>query len=134
MEIPAKGSRLDGQTMLLVAFSVAMSIAAQTSLRRGMADLGDLGGLQLFFEAAQTLHVPLGILFYAMGTVSWLIVLGRIDLAVAYPLGSLNHVFIAVISATVLHELVPPTRWAGVLLIVVGIWVIARGERRRPRT
>ena len=126
--------RLDARTLALVAFSVVMSIAAQASLRRGMADLGEIGGLTLFVEAARSRYVPLGIVFYALGTVSWLVVLGRIDLAVAYPLGSLNHVFIALLSATILHEIVPPLRWFGVALIVLGIAVIARGERRDTKT
>jgi len=127
---PIPSPRLDGRTLALVAISVVMSITAQAALRRGMAGLGDLGGLALFAAAARSGYVQLGIGTYALGTVSWLIVLRRIDLAVAYPLGSLNHVFIAILSATVLHEIVPPLRWFGVALIVTGIAVIARGERR----
>ena len=116
-------------TLLLVGFSVCMSIAAQLSLRHGMAQLADRQGLELFLAAARSTWVPLGVFFYGLGTVSWLALLGRIDLAVAYPLGSLNHVFIVLLSALLLHEIVPWLRWLGVALIVTGILIIAHGER-----
>jgi drug/metabolite transporter (DMT)-like permease len=121
---------LRATTLLLVGFSVCMSIAAQLSLRHGMASLGDRGGLSLFLAAARSTWVPLGILFYGLGTVSWLALLARVDLAVAYPLGSLNHVFIALFAALLLNEVVPWLRWLGVALIVIGIFVIAHGERK----
>ena len=122
---------LRATTLALVGCSVLLSIAAQLSLKHGMSGLADRSGVQLFLAAARSLWVPLGILSYALATVSWLALLGRVDLAVAYPLGSLNHVFVVLLSALLLHEVVPWLRWLGVLLIVAGSFIIARGERGR---
>ena len=56
----------------------------------------------------------------------------RIDLAVAYPLGSMNYVLVTLLAATVLGESVTLLRWLGTASILVGILVVARGERRHP--
>ena len=122
--------RLDATTLLLVGWSVAMSVSAQVMLRHGMAKLVELTGLELGIAAATTPWVIGGLGLYLLGTVSWIAVLSRIDLSVAYPLGSLNYVLITVLSATVLQEAIPPLRWAGTFFILVGILVVARGEAR----
>jgi drug/metabolite transporter (DMT)-like permease len=126
------GSRptLDLLTLALVAWSITMSVSAQLLLRSGMGDLGDLSGIALYVEAARNWQVPGGILAYGLGTLTWLVVLSRLDLAAAYPLGSFNYVLVTILSAAVLGESVPALRWAGTALILAGILVIAAGERR----
>jgi uncharacterized membrane protein len=121
---------LDLLTLLLVAWSITMSVSAQLLLRSGMGELGDLSGIALYLEAARSWQVPGGILSYGLGTMTWLVVLSRLDLAAAYPLGSFNYVLVTVLSATVLGETVPAMRWLGTALILMGILVIATGERR----
>ncbi len=125
-------SRLDTKTLLAVAGSIATSVGAQLLLRHGMEDLQDLGGIALYLAALGSWWVPAGIVASLVSTAAWLVVLSRLDLAVAYPLGSLNYVLVTLLSATVLSETVPPLRWAGTALILAGILIIALGERRGP--
>ena len=107
-----------------------MSVSAQVMLRHGMSKLVELTGLELGIAAATAPWVLGGLGLYLLGTVSWIAVLSRIDLAVAYPLGSLNYVLVTILSAAVLHEAIPPLRWVGTCFILVGILVVARGETR----
>lgn len=120
---------LDPLTLALLGWSIAMSVCAQVALRAGMAAHGESTGLALAAAAAATPWVWVGIACYALSTVSWLIILSRIDLAVAYPLGSLSYVFVTLLSVFVLHETVAPLRWVGIAVILGGILVVARGER-----
>jgi len=120
--------RLDFATVLMLMFSVTMSVGSQVMLRRGMSVLDGLGAIDLARGAATSPWVVGGLAFYLLGTVVWLLVLSRLDLAVAYPLGALNYVFITALSATVLHETIPPLRWVGTAIILIGILVVARGE------
>jgi len=120
---------LDRNTLVLVAMSVAMSVTAQLSLRTGMVAHAGLSGMELAFAALSTTLVWIGLGLYALATASWIVVLSRIDLSVAYPLASMNYVLVTLLSATVLHEDVSPLRWAGTLSILVGIVVVARGEK-----
>ena len=121
--------RLDRNTMILVAWSVAMSVSGQLALRTGMAAHAELSGMDLVLAAITTGAVWLGLALYISATVSWLAVLSRIDLSVAYPLGSMNYVLVTLLAATLLGEQVNPLRWAGTLSILAGILVVARGER-----
>ncbi len=105
-----------------------MSVSAQLTLRTAMVVHADLGGLGLLVASATSPMVWVGLGLYVSGTISWLAVLSRIDLAVAYPLGSMNYVLVTVLAALLLGEDVPLLRWAGTASILVGILVVARGE------
>jgi len=121
--------RLDRNTLILVAWGVALSVTAQLLLRSGMSAHAKLGGSDLLMAALATPGVWFGLALYICATVSWLVVLSRIDLSVAYPLGSMNYVLVTLLAATILGEQVSLLRWAGTLSILVGILVVARGER-----
>ena len=119
---------LDRNTILLVVWSVGMSVSAQLVLRSGMAAHAQVGGLDLALAAIRTPGVWIGLALYILATMSWLVVLSRIDLSVAYPLGSMNYVLVTLMAATVLDEDVSTLRWLGTLSILLGILVVARGE------
>lgn len=122
---------LDRRTLQLVGFCVAMSVTAQLLLRRGMAAFADIGGMDLLQHAVASPWVLAGLCIHALGTAVWLLVLSRLDLSVAYPMGAMNYVLITLCSAVLLHERIPILRWAGTSVILGGIVVVARGEHRR---
>ncbi|MEA2613876.1 MAG: hypothetical protein QOI52_1835 [Chloroflexota bacterium] len=63
---------------------------------------------------------------FGISAIVWLFALSRVDLSFAYPFAALGYVIIVLASLTVLHESVPPLRWAGVALIITGIILVAR--------
>ena len=129
MNSPA-GQTLDWKVLLLIFWSTAFSVGSQILLKYGMSEFAGRGGLELALQAARSPSVLTGLLVFALGAASWLVVLSRIDLAVAYPLGALNYVLVTITAGILLGETVSPTRWAGVALILGGILVIAFSERR----
>jgi len=129
----ASPRQLSAFTLFLVTVSVLMSVSAQLCLRQGMGSLGDHSGLELFGAAARSGWVLAGVSLYGLSTVSWLRILRPIRLVVAYPLGSMSYIFVTLLSAWWLHETVSPLRWTGVLCILLGILVVARGEREAGR-
>jgi drug/metabolite transporter (DMT)-like permease len=120
---------LDWRTLLLIFWSTTASVGSQLVLRHGMSSLSDRSGVELALLAAGNPWILAGLLIFALGAASWLVVLSRIDLSVAYPLGALNYVLVTVMAATVLGEMIPLIRWMGVLLILCGILLIAFSER-----
>ncbi len=50
----------------------------------------------------------------------WMLVLTKVDLSVAFPLGNAVCILIPLLAIVVLHERVSPLRWVGILLVVVG--------------
>jgi drug/metabolite transporter (DMT)-like permease len=66
-----------------------------------------------------------GLVLFGLSAVVWLFALSRTQLSFAYPFAALSYVLIVAFSVIVLHEHVPPLRWAGVGLIVSGIVLVA---------
>ena len=71
-------------------------------------------------------HILAGVLCYGVSLVVWIMGLSRIEVSVAYPLLSLGYVINAVAAWVLFGEALTPARIAGIGLIVVGVFVIAR--------
>lgn len=118
------------QLWWLIAVSITSGVAGQTSMKIG---LGQLNG------SAQIVGIPsvimviltsplvlLGLSFYVLGALTWIIVLSRLNLSYAYPFLALNFVLITLVSWLVLGEAIPITRWFGIVCICVGVVLVAR--------
>jgi drug/metabolite transporter (DMT)-like permease len=60
---------------------------------------------------------------------NWLIVLNQADLSYSQPITSLSYVSVCILSALYLNETIEFLQIAGIALIFVGVWFIARTER-----
>jgi len=63
---------------------------------------------------------------YALSVVVWIIGLSRVPVSVAYPMLSLGYVANAIAAHYLLGESVTLTRWLGIGVIIVGVWLVAR--------
>ena len=66
-----------------------------------------------------------GIACYIVSFINWLHILRRVPLSIAFPLTSVVHVLIPLGSWIFLGETVSALRWAGIALILAGIWFMA---------
>ncbi len=127
---PRKG-KLAMSTIMLILIATALGVIGQMMLKQGM---GAMGPLALTLDATPSIILRIvtspmvigGLLIYGIGTFFWLITLSRIELSVAYPFVSLNHIIIFLLAWLVLHEQVNPLRAAGVLVICAGMLMVAR--------
>ncbi len=71
-------------------------------------------------------HFALCGLFYGAGTFLWFYIIKHFPFSMAYPMVSLSYVFGMVAAMLVFHEEVSITKWAGVLLIMAGCYLIAK--------
>jgi len=78
-----------------------------------------------FFASAFTSGtVWLGIVSLAGFFIAYLVVLSWADYTYVQPASALSYGLIALLAYFALHETITPTRWAGVLLIVLGVSVV----------
>jgi drug/metabolite transporter (DMT)-like permease len=76
----------------------------------------------------KTLWVVGGTVLFAIEAGFYTLALRFLDLSIAYPLGALSFVAVALLSHGLLHERISPSRWIGVVLILVGVtMVVLRG-------
>ena len=69
--------------------------------------------------------IAAGLVAYGLEILLYSIALHFLDVSVAFPLGSLCFVGVAILSKIVLAERVSPVRWTGIALILAGTAFIA---------
>ncbi|MBT0725871.1 4-amino-4-deoxy-L-arabinose-phosphoundecaprenol flippase subunit ArnE [Rosenbergiella australiborealis] len=95
-----------------------------TSVLSGMAQLCQKQAAMNHHVHSPSYHfylwmlVALGLLAIAM--LCWLCVLSVLPVGIAYPLLSLNYLWVALLSRLLWHDRITPRQWLGILLIIVG--------------
>lgn len=117
------------KTLLIAMVSIALSVAAQFSLKAGMSSDGVRGilaqpySLRTFLSVLTDKYVLGGFMLYGLGAVVWLGVLSKWDVSKAYPLVGLGFVFTVAIGFLV-GEQVTIHRVIGVALICAGVFLV----------
>ncbi len=115
------------KSFLLALVSIALSVAAQFSLKRGMSGAAPVVADSILQGIASSVFRPwvlVGLALYGAGAVVWLFVLARWDVSKAYPLVGLGFVLTLVVGA-ILGEAVTVARVLGVLLIAGGVYLVS---------
>tara|TARA_R110002095_G_scaffold181205_2_gene158545 strand:+ start:467 stop:847 length:381 start_codon:yes stop_codon:yes gene_type:complete len=115
----------------LILFAVLLNTAAQIVLKMGMKSIGhfDFAShniVPIFFKMAQNPYILGGIFLYVFSLVAWLLTLSRVEVSFAYPLTSLGYVFTALVGYYVLQENMGLMRIAGILVIMIGVYLVTR--------
>jgi multidrug transporter EmrE-like cation transporter len=116
----------------LIFLSTVFTVAGQLFFRKGMLDVGEISfSLPSLWKTlggtASNIYVIGGFIFFALGAIWWLVVLSKVEVSYAYPIGSLGYILLLFASWLFLGESIPLYRWIGVFLICLGIFFIARG-------
>ena len=101
-------------------------------LSRGMKQVGaiDVHHLSSMFTAIANPWVILGIFFLLGFMASYMTALSFADLTFVLPATAIGYINMTLISIFWLHEHVSLQRWAGVVLIVAGVGLVAGGPSR----
>ena len=119
------------QTFLILLAGVLLNAGAQLLLKAGVRPLGAIGDapgtlLPSLVTAFTRVPVLAGLACYVVSVAIWLIALSRVDVSVAYPMLSLGYVVNAIAAWWLFGEAVGPARFAGILLILLGVLIVAR--------
>lgn len=66
----------------------------------------------------------LSVMLLGLAMLLWLLVLQHVPVSVAYPMLSLNFIFITLAARWIWHEPVSLRHWLGVLFIIAGIFIL----------
>lgn len=117
------------KTLLIAVASIAVSVAAQFSLKTGMSSeavkdiLAQPHSLRTLFFVLTDKFVLGGFLLYGLGAIIWLGVLSKWEVSKAYPLVGLGFVLTVAIGF-IAGEQVTFVRVVGVGLICVGVFLV----------
>ena len=104
----------------LILVGVLLNAAAQLLLKAGT------NAMPLGVRLAVEPHILGGLACYAVSVVVWVIALSRVQVSIAYPMLSIGYVVNAIAAWYLLGEAVSGMRLAGIGIIVLGVFIVAR--------
>jgi drug/metabolite transporter (DMT)-like permease len=122
------------KTVVVMLLAVTAGTVGDLLLAKGMKELGDISAMNLrgivnvALQALTTPKIIIGTAMLAIFFFLWLAVLSWEDLSVALPMQALNYVLVAFLSQYFLGEVVSPTRWAGTILVCIGVMLITKSS------
>src|SRR5271156_6740780 len=122
---------------ILILIMVSVAPLGDMFLGKGMKRIPPMASwapadvFRFFFRAFTSGTIWLGISLLLTFFVAYLLVLSWADYSYVLPASSITSLIIALLAKFVLHETITPTRWAGVALVCVGVFIVGRTP---PRT
>jgi multidrug transporter EmrE-like cation transporter len=107
-------------SLSFIFLGVLLNASAQLLLKAG-TNAAPLG-LGLAIEP----HILGGLACYGVSVIVWIVGLSKIPVSVAYPMLSVGYVVNAIAAHYLFGEAVTPLRLAGIGVIIVGVFIVAR--------
>lgn len=124
--------------VILIAGLVCEAIGV-VFLSKGLKQVGEVKTItppeiwRVVKAGATNPNILLGVALEAIFFVALLVLLSRSDVSFIWPLTAMGFVLTTLTAKFMLHEEIPPLRWAGVLLIVLGAGLITWTEKLKER-
>ena len=110
---------MNRNTIILLSCAASLAAIGQLLFR-----VGARGRVSL--SAYINFPILSGLVLYALGTMIWIYVLSRVALVDVYAFTALTFVVVYLGSVFVLHERINIDNGAGVLLVLIGLYLITR--------
>ncbi len=114
---------------IILGISILLAVAGQLLMKKGMMLFGTFPASQLLFKIIPMFlnpYVFFGLACFGMSAVFWLVVLSRLELSLVYPMVSVAYILVALASWVLFKENVTLARWLGILVIIMGVFLISR--------
>jgi len=117
--------------VLLLTFPLLMAIGQLLFKKTAMNLLKSssnmpLGMIEGLIKALYSPWIYLAILVYFFATLSWLYILQRVPISIAYPFAALAMVIVPLAAMFLFEERLNWHYWLGTLFIITGITIIAK--------
>jgi drug/metabolite transporter (DMT)-like permease len=125
------------KTFIVVTSAALSAATGETLLSYGMKKSGEMNmaepsqWLALVFSVVRNPYIFTGVFFLAIFFFLYLAALSWADLSFVLPLTAVSYIFAALLARVVLKEDVSWGRWAGTVVIMIGIALVAFGGRQK---
>jgi multidrug transporter EmrE-like cation transporter len=115
----------------LVMCGVLLNAVAQLLLKAGTNAVGQFefsmeNALPVGWKLATEPHIVGGLACYVVSVVVWIMALSRVEVSIAYPMLSVGYVVNAIAAWYLFGEAMSPMRLAGIGVIILGVFIVAR--------
>ena len=117
---------------IYIFFTVLFTVYSQLIMRWQVVKAGEippdyLGKIQFVISLLLSPWVMSGIVATFLAGVSWMLAMTRFEVSYAFPFVSINYILILIASIYLLNESFTLTKFAGTLIVILGIIIITRG-------
>ena len=116
------------RSMLIYArVLICIGALGQILLKHGMSSIGKFPAREMLSKIPAIVgnpYIMAGVLIYALGLIFWLWLLAFYDISFIYPLVAIGYIVTAIFAIVFLKETVTILRWSGIILIVIGSFLI----------
>jgi drug/metabolite transporter (DMT)-like permease len=128
-----KQKHLTLKVFSLIILNDTVDTIAQLFMKKGLVATGissvTFSNLTEFIaKSASSFFLWLGVIFYGLNFLIWIIILYKVDLSIAMPVGSSSYILVPIMAIIFLHEYISPLQWVGVLCIVVGVHFVSQSK------
>lgn len=67
-----------------------------------------------------------GVFLYFLSAVTWSYLLTKLDISLVQPILALTYVVTPILAIFILGDHIPAMRWLGILVIILGVFIVAR--------
>src|SRR5215472_8778263 len=123
-----RATKLHPKTVILTSVVIFSNVVGNFSLSRGIRGIGaaafasPLGYIRVLFGP----WVAVGVCLLLLWMLSQMALLSWADLSYVLPVTSAGYVLAAIAGRVFLHEQISLARWAGVSLIMTGVFLVGR--------
>ena len=115
----------------IIIAGVLLNAGAQLCLKQGMRTIGHFDFvfkniIPVGLKVSTNPYFLFGMVCYAISVVLWLLVLSRVAVSYAYPLLSIGYIVTALAERYFWGDLIGFERWAGIIVICSGVYLITR--------
>src|ERR1700674_6068556 len=115
----------------LILIGVLLNAAAQLLLKAGTNSVGTFvfsrdNIVPVGWQLATEPHIIAGMSCYVISVVVWVLALSRVEVSIAYPMLSIGYLLNALAAWYFFDEMMSPQRLAGIGIILIGVYVLAR--------
>jgi multidrug transporter EmrE-like cation transporter len=117
---------------LIFAFGILAGAFGGICMKIGAGHLGqvEINSVQSFVHFLVRLFTDIpslsGIFLYFVSAMTWAYLLTKLDLSFVQPILALTYVVTPVLAILIIGESVPPLRWVGILIIILGVYIVAK--------
>ena len=113
--------------ILLIIVQSILLVAAQSLLKISVQLFGDFSWSWQYFKTVfTTWQVAASGACALTAMLVWMYVLKHYQFSIAYPLLSISYIIGLLAAYFIFHEAVPLTRWIGVCIVMVGVYLIVK--------
>jgi drug/metabolite transporter (DMT)-like permease len=125
--------------LLILLIGLVFEAAGVVFLKKGVTQLGEVKQItvaevvRIVKAGVTSPTVLLGVFFEALFFVCLLVLMAESDISLLWPLTALSFVMTTFAALMFLGEKVSPTRWAGVIFIMIGAALISYSEHAKAK-